>query len=117
LLLVSALLASGCASTAGWSLSDARTCERDAAPRVCVQAEPDYGHVLVLADVDVEMLPGECMTAQVEGHGGGLRIATRDPRDHRHDDWVMVRRGFVTRLVIDPQGRVTATSDRCTNQP
>jgi hypothetical protein len=116
LLLLSALLASGCASTSGWAVSDARTCERDSAPRVCVTAEPDYGHVLALADV--ELLPGECVTVVGgESHGGALRIATRDRRDQRVEEWVTVRRGFITQLAVDDRGRVSADFDRCDAQP
>lgn len=96
-------------------MSDARTCERDSAPRVCVQADPDYGHVLALAGI--ELLPGECVAADIEGHGGALRIATRDPRDKQIHDWVTVRRGWITRLSIDDQGEVTADHDPCTVSP
>jgi hypothetical protein len=115
LLLVSALLASGCASTGGWASSEGRTCEPDAAPRVCVQAEPDYGHVLALGDV--ELLPGECVSADSEGHGGALRVATRDPRGLRIHGWVTVRRGWITRLAIDEAGEATADHDRCSDRP
>jgi hypothetical protein len=111
--LVLAWLASGCASTQGWTLNEARTCERDAAPRVCVQAEPDHGHVLTLGDI--ELLPGECV--QAEGGGGALRVATRNPRDEERRAWVPVRRGRITDVAIDERGRVRAERERCTINP
>lgn len=110
-----ALLASGCASTQGWTLSEARTCERDAAPRVCVQAEPDLGHVLTLADV--ELLPGECVQAETTGRGGALRVESRDPRDQRRTSWIPIRRGRITTVAVDDRGRVRADHERCTTSP
>ncbi|MFV8756234.1 hypothetical protein ACNOYE_37275 [Nannocystaceae bacterium ST9] len=112
---MSALLTSACASGRGWRLNDERTCERDASPRVCVQAEPDRGHVLALGDV--ELLPGECVAADDEARGGNLRVTTRSPRGEARRRWVWVRRGRITRLAIDDRGRVEVDRDRCSDRP
>lgn len=113
--MVLVVLASGCASTHGWTLSEARTCERDAAPRVCVQDEPDHGHVLTLADVEV--LPGECVQAQADSRVGALRVESRDPQNQRRRGWVPIRRGRITTVSIDDRGRVRSEHARCTTQP
>lgn len=112
--ILASVSASGCASTRGWTLDEARTCERDAAPRACVSG-PDHGHVLALADI--ELLPGECAAAPREAKAGALRVATRDPRGVERRRWIAARRGRVARLLIDERGRVEVDHDRCTASP
>jgi len=125
LLLVLVGLASACATTRGWALDEARTCERDAAPRVCVAGGSedasdstdhlDHGHVVALGDI--ELLPGECVRAADDAHAGSLQVTTRDPRDRSRRRWLLVRRGRITRLAIDERGRLEASRDRCGDRP
>lgn len=101
-MLVMLVMASGCASNEQWSVSEARTCAPKAAPRLCVLAGPDYGHVVELADL--ELLPGECAVAASEGRGGLVRVQTRDPQRVRRAKWLAVPRGQTTIVQIKADG-------------
>jgi hypothetical protein len=105
----------GCASTSDWSVSEARTCAPKAPPRVCVLGEPDHGHVVELADV--ELLPGECAVAGDEGRGGLLRVETRDRERARRGRWVSTRKGKATILKVRADGKLRASRRRCQREP
>ncbi|NVB41404.1 hypothetical protein G6O69_26435 [Pseudenhygromyxa sp. WMMC2535] len=116
LALASLLVAAGaCAGREGWRVDAARTCERRAAPRLCVRAEPDYGHVLGLADV--ELLPGECAVAGPEVRGGLLRVTTRDRQGQTRRRWIPAGKGRVTLLRVDEAGRLEIERSACDSRP
>lgn len=95
--------ASGCASNSQWSVSEARTCAPKAAPRVCVSAGPDYGHVVEIAGV--ELLPGECAVAADGARGGWIRVQTRDPQRELRAAWLGVPRGKTTVMRVREDGK------------
>ncbi|PRP99601.1 hypothetical protein [Enhygromyxa salina] len=97
----------GCANVGQWSVSEARTCAPKAAPRVCVSAAPDFGHVVELAGV--ELLPGECAVAVGEGRGGLVRVETHDPQRARQSSWLNVPRGQATVVEIGEDGKPRRT--------
>jgi hypothetical protein len=109
------LASSGCASRSGWSISEARTCAPKAAPRVCVRAEPDYGHVVEFADL--ALLPGECGEADENARAGLLRVRSRDPEQHERRRWLSARAGKVTIVEVDADGKLAAERDRCDASP
>ena len=113
--MILASLSLGCASSEGWRLSEARTCAPKDVPRVCVVAEPDYGHVVALADV--EMLPGECAQADADGRGGLVRVSIRDRVGEERKRWVSAPRGQATLLELDEAGKPDATRERCDQTP
>ncbi|MCA9685346.1 MAG: hypothetical protein KC457_24415 [Myxococcales bacterium] len=118
LLLLTAFLLMGlsaCAGNSGWSRTSARTCEHRAPPRLCVVAEPDHGHVLGAADV--ELLPGECAVAGSDGRGGLLRVRTRDREGHERSRWLSVPRGRFTVVSIEEDGKVHADHLPCSQGP
>lgn len=104
-----------CAATQGWTLDTARTCEPDAAPRACVTAQPDHGHVVALGDV--ELLPGECAAAAPSSKPGLLRVTSRDPKGHERSRWLNLRRGRVGTLSVDREGRLALEPRACTSSP
>lgn len=104
-----------CASTQGWTLDASRTCEPDAAPRACVAAQPDHGHVVSLADL--ELLPGECAAAAATSKPGLLRVTSRDPKGNERSRWVGMRRGRIGELALDGEGRIAVGRRRCTASP
>ncbi|KIG15988.1 hypothetical protein DB30_05042 [Enhygromyxa salina] len=93
----------GCANNDAWSVSEARTCAPKAAPRVCVSAEPDHGHVVEFGGV--QLLPGECAVAASEGRGGWVRLETRSPRRERQTSRLRVPRGRATIVQIGADGQ------------
>jgi hypothetical protein len=112
---IAVLALTGCASRSGWSLSDARTCAPKAAPRVCVRAEPDHGHVVELADV--ELLPGECAEADDDARAGLLRVRSRDREKHERRRWLNTRTGNATIVEVDAGGKLAAERRSCDLQP
>ncbi|PRP92152.1 hypothetical protein ENSA5_50990 [Enhygromyxa salina] len=109
-------VASGCAGSSGWSVTDAQVCAPKSAPRVCVDGEPDYGHVLELADV--ELLPGECAVASDEARGGLVRVETRDPRGARRSRWLGARKGKITTVKVREDGEpVRSGREPCDRTP
>jgi hypothetical protein len=106
----------GCASTQGWSVTEARTCAPRAPARVCSIAEPDYGHVLTVGDA--AMLPGECAALGDEGRGGLVRVSTRDPRGQGRKRWLRAPRSRATLLELDQDGRAKVVDrPRCDASP
>jgi len=105
----------GCASREGWERSEARTCAPVDPPRVCVVAEPDYGHVVTVADV--EILPGECAAAAPDGRGGLARVVTRDRSGDQRKRWLSTPRGRVTLIELDAAGKLDAERQRCDQTP
>ena len=103
-----------CAGRSGWTVSEARSCGERASPRVCVIAEPDYGHVLELGDAVA--LPGECVVGEDRG-GGLLRVESRSPRDDTRARWLSVRRGKVTVVAIERDGAFEVDRRRCDGRP
>jgi hypothetical protein len=108
---IAMLALGGCASRSGWSLSDARTCAPKAAPRVCVRAEPDHGHVVEFADV--ALLPGECAEADDDARAGLLRVRSRDRERHERGRWLAARGGKATIVEVDADGKLTAERRSC----
>jgi hypothetical protein len=104
-----------CASTQGWRLDASRTCERDAAPRACVAAQPDHGHVVELGDL--ELLPGECAAAAPDAKSGLLRVTSRDPKGRERSRWLAMRRGRIGDLAVDGEGRVAIDRRSCSATP
>jgi hypothetical protein len=105
----------GCASRSGWSVSEARTCEPKAVPRVCVRAEPDHGHVVEFADV--ELLPGECAEADDDARAGLLRVRSRDREKHERQRWLSTRTGKATIIEVDADGKLAGERRSCDLQP
>jgi hypothetical protein len=105
------LWSSGCASNSGWSIGDERSCAPKSAPRVCVRGEPDYGHVVEFADVEV--LPGECAVAGEKARGGLLRVRSRDRERHERGRWLGTRRGKATIVEVDEDGKLDAERHSC----
>lgn len=113
--MIGLLLLGGCATRSGWSVSAARTCAPKAAPRVCVRAEPDHGHVIEFADV--ALLPGECAEADDEARAGLLRMRSRDPEQHERQRWLSTRKGKATIVEVDADGKLAAERRSCDLQP
>lgn len=113
------LMLGGCASRSGWSVSEARTCAPKAAVEasawVCVRVEPDHGHVIELGDV--ALLPGECAEADDEARGGLLRVRSRDREKHERGRWLSTRKGKVTIVEVDADGKLAAQRQTCDLQP
>lgn len=105
----------GCASRAGWQPSEARTCEPGDPPRVCVVAEPDFGHVVGVADV--EILPGECAVAAADSRGGLARIETRDRVGGQRKRWLSTPKGRTTLVELDAEGKLEVERQRCDQIP
>jgi hypothetical protein len=114
-MVIAVVALTGCASRSGWSVSDARTCEPKAAPRVCVRAEPDHGHVVEFADV--ALLPGECAEADDDARAGLLRVRSRDPEKHERQRWLSTRTGKATIVEVDADGKLASERQRCDREP
>jgi hypothetical protein len=80
-----------------------------------VVAEPDHGHVLGLGDV--ELLPGECVVAADEAHAGLLRMESRDRQGQRRARWLSTRKGKVTLLRVEADGKLRAARQACDRTP
>lgn len=113
--MLASVMATGCASKAGWSLSSARTCAPASTPRICVLSEPDYGHVLRLGDAS--LLPGECLAAGEDARPGLIRVAIEDPEGDTRKRWVSARRGRFTLLRVDEAGKLSVERERCGDTP
>jgi hypothetical protein len=112
---IAVLALTGCASRSGWSVSEARTCAPKAAPRVCVRAEPDHGHVVKFADV--ELLPGECAEASDDARAGLLRVHSRDRQRHERARWLSTRTGKATIVEVTADGKLGARRHSCDQNP
>jgi len=98
-----------CATVSGWARSDSRVCRPDAAPRLCVAADPDRS--VRVAVGGVTLLPGECATAPSAARGGRLRI---DIQGESRRVGVPVRTGAVTVVVVHDAGtEPTVIRDPC----
>jgi hypothetical protein len=113
--MMTSLALGGCASSSGWSVSEARTCAPKASPRVCVRAEPDHGHVIEFADV--ALLPGECAEADDDARAGLLRVRSRDLEKHERRRWLSTRNGKATIVEVDADGKLAAERHSCDLQP
>lgn len=106
----------GCASKAGWSVTDERTCSPRDPAQVCSLAAPDYGHVIELGDA--ELLPGECVALDEAGRGGLIRVETRDPRGERRRAWIRAPRSRVTIVEVARDGDADVAKRRsCDRTP